>query len=82
MTSPVLMAALLAIGPSAPDRPSPAASGAAKADRLVCLDLAETGSRLARRRVCMTRGAWAEFRRLQRDELERMQVNAGIPGVD
>ena len=56
---------------------APAAGG-----QVVCRELAESGSRLVRRRVCMTRDGWTEHRRLQRAELERMQVNGGIPGVD
>ena len=78
MDSLVLIAMLLT--PAAPDGRPHGDTG--KGGQPVCRTLAETGSRLARRRVCMTRDAWAEYRRLQRDELQRMQVNAGIPGVD
>lgn len=80
MESLVLIAALLAPGTAPADGDTRAA--AEKASQLVCRDLTETGSRLARRRICMTRDSWVEYKRLQRAELERMQVNAGIPGVD
>jgi hypothetical protein len=47
-----------------------------KGGNLVCRDLGTTGSRIARRRICLTREQWAEQRRAQRTELERMQNRA------
>ena len=75
----VLIAMLLVPGPAPADGGTP---DARKGSQIVCRDLGETGSRLARRRICMTRDSWAEFKRAQRAELERMQVNGGIPGAD
>jgi len=40
----------------------------------VCQTVAETGSRLSRARVCMTRAQWAEQRRLTRQGTERAQT--------
>jgi hypothetical protein len=77
----LLFAALLAPDP-APSGGEARSAGARDSDRLVCRDLVETGSRLARRRICMSRLAWAEYKRLQRSELERMQVNGGDPNAD
>lgn len=39
----------------------------------VCRMVTETGSRLNRTRVCMTRAQWAEQRRLTRENVERSQ---------
>lgn len=77
----ILILALLAPPPAPAVRPAAAAPVLA-GEQPLCRILADTGSRLARRRVCMTRQGWAEFRRLQRAELERMQVNGGIPGTE
>jgi hypothetical protein len=40
----------------------------------VCQAVAQTGSRLSRARVCMTRAQWAEQRRLTRQNIERTQT--------
>lgn len=40
----------------------------------VCMNVAETGSRLSRVRVCMTRAQWAESRRTTRQGVERTQT--------
>lgn len=41
----------------------------------ICQPVAQTGSRLSRARVCMTRAQWAEQRRLTRQNTERVQTN-------
>lgn len=41
----------------------------------VCQPVAQTGSRLSRARVCLTRAQWAEQRRLTRQNTERAQTN-------
>jgi hypothetical protein len=40
----------------------------------VCRNLGETGSRLARTRVCLTRAQWEERRREARQNVERAQT--------
>lgn len=40
----------------------------------ICMYVAETGSRLSRVRVCMTRAQWAESRRTTRQGVERTQT--------
>lgn len=40
----------------------------------VCENQTVLGSRLARRRVCATRGEWAERRRAERDIVDRTQT--------
>lgn len=60
------------------------ASGAAAADddkkkssrdpnKMICKSVTETGSRLARKRVCMTRQQMEEQRLINRDIIERSQ---------
>jgi hypothetical protein len=42
--------------------------------RMVCEDVKITGSRLARRRVCMTAAQWADERRQTQQRVEQLQV--------
>lgn len=46
-----------------------------KDDTILCRSLAETGSRLATKRLCLTRAEWAERKRIERMDLERAQAN-------
>jgi nicotinamide mononucleotide (NMN) deamidase PncC len=50
-----------------------------KHDGLVCRDIAETGSRLASKRVCMTKEQWDENRRDARQSIERAQTQQTNP---
>jgi len=61
---------------------SPDGSGArgAQSSQVVCRTIAETGARLARSRVCMTREEWAEQRRLTRQSIDRAQTTRTNPG--
>jgi invasion protein IalB len=43
-------------------------------NEVVCERQEETGSRLASHQVCMTRAQWAEQRRLNRQDIEKIQV--------
>ena len=45
-----------------------------KMTQMVCKNIAETGSRLSKRRICMTREEWAEQKRIQRADIERAQT--------
>lgn len=55
--------------------PRTSASGRRPLDpgEVVCERQEVLGSRLARRKVCMTRAEWAERRRLDREEIRRAQ---------
>ena len=81
MNGPLLLALLLTPS-AAPGDGSLRPAASTDSEKLVCRDLAETGSRLARKRICMSREAWTEYKRLQRAELQRMQVNGGDPNAD
>lgn len=49
------------------------ASGAKKDNRVICEKVEQIGSRLARKRVCMTADEWAEKRRLDREDVQDAQ---------
>jgi hypothetical protein len=42
-----------------------------KHDGLICRDIAETGSRLSSKRICMTKDQWEASRRDARDAIDR-----------
>jgi hypothetical protein len=46
-------------------------------DEIVCEKQEATGSRIATRRVCMTRSQWAEQRSADRMEIEKVQTQRG-----
>ena len=56
-----------------------AAATAKPADpnEVICEKQGETGSRLATKRVCMTRAQWADIKSQDRQETERVQVQRG-----
>ena len=74
----ILIAALLA--------PSGALAGSGddlkKSTQMVCKPIAETGSRLSKRRVCMTREQWAEQKRIMRSDLNQAQTRRVEPKSD
>jgi hypothetical protein len=46
----------------------------------ICRTVANTGSRLSRSRVCMTREQWEQQRRDARQNLDRAQANRPMSG--
>ena len=46
----------------------------------VCERQESIGSRIASKRICMTRAQWADRRLQDRQELERVQVQRGMKG--
>ena len=58
-----------------------AAAKPANSNEIVCeKQESTTGSRLGAKRVCMTRGEWADRRMQDRQELERVQIQRGAKG--
>ena len=79
MTKLILIAALL-VPPSAALAQSN--SNGVKIDRsaqMVCRPIKETGSRLSKKRVCMTREEWAEQKRMMRTDLNQAQTRRNEP---
>lgn len=78
----MMMAALLGCAMALPAAARAEEAPAAKAKKgkqldpneMVCEKQDVLGSRLAKRRVCMTRGEWAEHRRSDRSIVERSQM--------
>ena len=57
---------------------APAATGKVRdPNEIVCEKQEVIGSRLATRRVCMTRAEWADRKLQDRQEIERVQVQRG-----
>lgn len=53
----------------------------ADGDKVICRELGETGSRLATKRVCLTRDQWREQAQAQRTELDKAQkIRTGPDG--
>ena len=55
-----------------------APAAAAAADPVICEKEEVTGSRLATRKVCMTRSQWEDARRQDRMNLEKVQTQRGM----
>jgi hypothetical protein len=49
-------------------------------NQTICRTSADTGSRLSRTRVCMTRAQWDDRRRETRENINRSQVNSRSDG--
>jgi hypothetical protein len=50
--------------------------------QMVCRPIKETGSRLSKKRVCMTREQWAEQKRIMRTDLNQAQTRRNEPQSD
>ena len=60
--------------------PSPPAATDKNSSEIICEKQEATGSRLTKRRVCMTRAQWADLKLQDRQEIERAQVRRGTSG--
>jgi hypothetical protein len=67
---------------SAAAQPLSAAAPARKApgDKVICREMPELGSRLATKRVCLTREQWRMQKDMQQENLDRVRIRTG-PGV-
>lgn len=70
----ILIAALLVPGGALADSGSKSEASARKSTQMVCRPIAETGSRLSKRRLCLTREQWAEQKRIMRSDLNQAQT--------
>ncbi len=76
----ILIAALLVpSGAALADSGSKSEANARKGTQMVCRPIAETGSRLSKRRLCMTREQWAEQKRIMRSDLNQAQTRRNEP---
>lgn len=71
--------AAFAQGPQTAPAPSESSGSTPRASnsstKMVCRSEAESGSRLNRRRVCVSQAEWDEQRRLSRMDVEKAQTN-------
>ena len=49
-------------------------------NEVVCERQEVVGSRLATRKVCMTRGQWADLKSQDRQDIEKVQINRPMDG--
>jgi hypothetical protein len=53
---------------------------AADPNEIICQKIEQLGSRIAKKRVCLTRSQWADQQLQDRQELERVQVQRTMNG--
>ena len=70
-------AAMASAVPALAETKDASASKAKDPNQVVCEKIEVLGSRVATKKVCMTRSEWAERKRLERQELDRAQVQRG-----
>jgi hypothetical protein len=80
----ILIAALVApagalMVPNAALAESRANADAKRMGQLICRPIKETGSRLSKKRICMTREQWAEQKRIMRTDLNQAQTRRNEP---
>jgi invasion protein IalB len=62
-----------------PAQPQPAArSAAADPNEVVCQRVEQIGSRLGKKRICMTRSEWANQQLQDRQAVEKIQTERGM----
>jgi hypothetical protein len=70
LSSILVSGAAVALAPASEGAPK---GGTIDPNEIVCMNVSDTGSRLTRHRVCMTRAQWADSRRTTRQDAERTQ---------
>lgn len=75
----VLFAVLAASTPGVASADSGKAGASGDGQRMICRPVKETGSRLSKKRVCMTRDQWAEQKRIMRTDLNAAQTRRNEP---
>ena len=77
----ILIGALLVPGGALADSGAAGANDR-KGSQMVCRPIKETGSRLSKRRICMTREQWVEQKRIMRSDLDQAQTRRIEPKSD
>lgn len=62
---------------AAPSNSGPTASKALDPNEVICEKQEVIGSRLASKRICMTRSQWAEQKSQDRQEIDKVQTQRG-----
>lgn len=61
-------------------QPAPQAKPGLDPNEVVCEREEDTGSRLSSHKICMTRSQWAEQRRLNRQDIDKLQTQRPCSG--
>lgn len=64
--------------PAAPAQSVPAANSVGDPNEVICERQEVIGSRLGKKKVCMTRSQWADRKLQDRQDLEKTQVQRGM----
>jgi ketopantoate reductase len=75
----ILIAALLAPSGALAESGSGSEANAKRGTQMVCRAVSETGSRLSKRKLCLTREQWAEQKRIMRSDLNQAQTRRNEP---
>jgi hypothetical protein len=70
MGAAAVSAMLIAPAGAAPEKKSPG-------EKVICRELGETGSRLATKRVCLTRDQWRQQEDMKRENLDKIRIRTG-----
>jgi|AGTN01.1.fsa_nt_gi hypothetical protein len=60
---------------TSPTNSESATANASDPNRRICQNTVDTGSRVSRRRICMTAAEWEQARRAARQDVERAQTS-------
>ena len=79
---PIGMRIFLGLAVAASAASAAAAEPAKKADgdKVICRTVPDIGSRLAEKRVCLTRDQWRQQKDLERQNLDRIRIRTGPDG--
>ena len=80
MRNALLFGVLFVSAAAQAQAPSRSVKGSLDPNQTICRAILETGSRLARGRVCMTRAQWEQYRRETQAEVERAQMRRSHTG--
>ena len=69
-----LIAAALILPGTAAVAVSPSEGKSDDTERMICRTIGETGSRLSKRKLCMTAAEWAEHKRTTKEDIDKAQV--------
>jgi len=70
----------LAVAAVAPAAAQAAPAKKADGDKVICRTVPEVGSRLAEKRVCLTREQWRQQKDIERQNLDRIRIRTGPDG--
>ena len=76
----LLVSGAVAMAQTPADAPTTKRGPSNDPNEVICINQAEIGSRVSRRRVCRTRAQWEEVNAQTRQVVERVQLNKQTTG--